>query len=76
MPIEQMQTDNIEYNRLPIQNQQYRQIEYNRLPIQNEKSRQIEYNKLPNLTYNTPVAQAKHQQKKSNIKSTGGTYGN
>ena len=43
MPIEQMQTDNIEYNRLPIQN---------------EQSRQIEYNKFPNLTYNTPVVQA------------------
>ena len=40
MPIELMQTDNIEYNRLPIQNEQYRQIEYNR---------------LPNLTYNTPA---------------------
>ena len=48
MPIEQMQTDNIEYNRLAIQN---------------AWSRQIKYNRLPNLTYNTPVAQAKHQQK-------------
>ena len=46
MPREQMQTDNIEYNRLPIQNLQ---------------SRQIEYNGLPNLTYNKPLVQASNQ---------------
>ena len=61
--MEQMQTDNNQYNTLLIQNKQSRQIQYNRLPIQNEKYGQIHYIRLPNSTYNTPVAHAKDVKK-------------
>ena len=44
---------------LPIEQMQTHNIEYNRPPIQNEKSREIEYNRLPTLTYNMQPNQSR-----------------
>ena len=60
-PIEQMQTNEIEYNQVPTITYNPPMVQRPNQPIEQMQTNEIEYNQVPTITYNPPMVQRPNQ---------------